>query len=666
MADIPLSSLRSPSSSERSRDHSPDRNSGGFSTPTARLKNVAFSRLPSHRYGYGSQNALADPYPAIFHGPPPPIARSVYASESPLSHAEPPRHSSSTVEDAPPPVTSTSSNNLVASISNISSIFFDTKSSATGTGTHKQLAARPHHNPDSIWRRMQRQEKSLSQELQAILDMQAQALTRGLDSSSHAISPDETHAQSSGSNTPTGDFYSRGSASLSKSSQMAKSLHQPNAHGPGGVVLPVRQPRPHKSLGLKSARKALSDTLSELRSLKQHENRYIKGEIQARIRALSRAERLTARQLQISTELGLLENNDEEELAQELFGLEKERDDLSREIQELEERLILLRNKRRWVDGKIMHVRGKREAGLSGYRGALKEVGEEINNLVRQPPVEPLQSEAYTHLHVLDDDGVRIMSPGGDEFLALVPERRTLELARAWWETEIRVLEARNDGVDSEIAVLEEGAEVWAATAKMIGEYESSLSQQMKQLAATDSGEKVQVEENTVDRLVAQMDEVTSVLRQNLQLATEKKWNLLICAIGAELEAFEEAGSMLRLGGSGPSENEGKFQHSRVSDQPQQLDDVLTGSEYHQNPEREDLIDTQDQRQFNEPDQENRKPEKAEQSSKFKALKPGLASPLSAPYTESSESLPSPAFKPYHPEGDGEYSDNEVPADFLA
>ncbi|KAL1888167.1 hypothetical protein Cpir12675_006273 [Ceratocystis pirilliformis] len=44
----------------------------------------------------------------------------------------------------------------------------------------------------------------------------------------------------------------------------------------------------------------------------------------------------------ISTDLGLLENNTDEELAQKLHTLKTEHDSLFREIRKLEERLVLL------------------------------------------------------------------------------------------------------------------------------------------------------------------------------------------------------------------------------------------------------------------------------------------------------------------------------------
>ena len=53
-------------------------------------------------------------------------------------------------------------------------------------------------------------------------------------------------------------------------------------------------------------------------------------------------------------------------------------------------------------------------------------------------------------------------------------------------------------------------------------------------------------QQTTVDRVDVQavlkeMDDTTAELETSLQLAEQKGWNLLICSIGAELEAFREA-----------------------------------------------------------------------------------------------------------------------------
>ncbi|KAL2885705.1 hypothetical protein HOO65_070167 [Ceratocystis lukuohia] len=663
MSDIPLSPLQSSTSFHKLQDQSSDGGSG-FSTPTAGFKNVAFSRLPSHRHG-GGADVIDAP---VFSGPPPPIARSMYMAKpySPSS-SQSHHYSSSTLQDGHQ--VSSTGHNIAASLASIGSAFFDTSHITTLSRAHNKPPARAQHNPDSVWRRIQLREKSLSEELQLILDVQSQALTRGLGNDGHIASYNASHPQSSGGSTPTGNLYSQGSASFTKSSHMKMSLHQLNDHGPNGVVMPVRQPKTSKKPSLRAARRSLLDTLAELRSLKQHEHQYIKNEAQVRNSALSRAKHLTARQLQISTELGLLENNTDEELAQELHSLETEHDGLCREIRELEERLVLLQKKRRWVDDKILNIRGKREAGLSGYRGALKEVDEEISTFMHQPPVEPLQAEAYAHLHVVDSDGVRITSPGGNEFLALVPERRTLNLARDWWEAEVRILKAREEAVAKEIVALDEGAEVWAATIKLVTQYESSLSEQMKKLDCEGNSDDSQSADNTIDQLVAQMDAVMNVLKQNLQLATTKKWNLLICAIGAELEAFEEAESMLRFGSATPRKDVllESYAPQDAKKPQQQSNDVLT------KPTRSVLVDMQEQRENqvvgadgHKANADHDKTGDTGSASKFEVSRSGLAassSPVSS--TKSSESMPSPAFKPYRHDGDVYYSDNEVPADFL-
>ncbi|KAK4032916.1 pyruvate kinase [Parachaetomium inaequale] len=148
-------------------------------------------------------------------------------------------------------------------------------------------------------------------------------------------------------------------------------------------------------------------------------------------------------------------------------------------------------------------------------------------------------------------------SPGGVEFLRLRPERRTAEMAREWWEGEVGILERRKVEVDKERAALEEGVEVWKGAVKLVSEFEADLRKEMKGGgdAETSNGKgKGKMGELASppafeQAMYAQLDKMRVVmagLEERLHVVEENGWNLLICAIGAELEAFRQAESMLR------------------------------------------------------------------------------------------------------------------------
>lgn len=115
--------------------------------------------------------------------------------------------------------------------------------------------------------------------------------------------------------------------------------------------------------------------------------------------------------------------------------------------------------------------------------------------------------------------------------------------------------------MDKERAALEQGVEVWKETVKLVSEFEARLRREMS--GGGDVGEvsngkgkgregdppSPQPPPPPEQAMYAQLDKMRAVmaaLEERLHMAEENGWNLLICAIGAELEAFRQAESMLR------------------------------------------------------------------------------------------------------------------------
>ncbi|KND93818.1 hypothetical protein TOPH_01901 [Tolypocladium ophioglossoides CBS 100239] len=469
----------------------------------------------------GSSSRLRQP-PAMFLGPPPPIAASMVIGSS----SSPPRsnHSHEGV----------SHSLLGASRANISSVLFDQR---------QEFASQ---SSDSAWRALRRREQALEQDVQQLLDFQAAGLVAGSAGGLDVGSSSDLDGHSdAGSSTPTGTFYS----TASSRSRMPKSLYLPPQSTPEGNVIPVRQPTRERPMGLRAARKGLRKSMMALVDLKREEDAHLDAALAERKMALARLNRLGTRRSGIQDELMALEGDGEEPLGKELRDLGSKHDTLDREIRLLEEKLVGMRNRRRWLRENMDEVKSKREAGLSGYRGALKDVDVEVSALVRRPPVLPLDQEMVSQGSGPDAEPC---STGGVEFMRLIPERRTVEMAKAWWEAEIGILERRKDQIDQEQQALEEGSATWQEVMALVSDFESNLRGIVK--AGTDASaplsakgkEKAPSAEDMIRSQLPKMDEVVTELEQRMQLAESKRWNLLICAIGAELEAFKEAHDMLR------------------------------------------------------------------------------------------------------------------------
>ncbi|RFU77008.1 hypothetical protein TARUN_5255 [Trichoderma arundinaceum] len=481
----------------------------------------------------------------MFAGPPPPITASMMISKDSIraNSVGPSGRSKNTPYSL-----------LGASPTEASSVLFDHRREA---GTHSS---------DSIWRGLRRQEKALEQEVQLLLDQQAAALAAGTGN--------DNDASSTGSSTPTGTFYS----TKSSKSRMTNSLYVPPRATRDGNVVPIRQPANDKPPGLKTTRDALRKLIASMTRLKQDENAHIHDALTQREDALGYLDRLGTRKVDIQAELQDLEENGDEPLAKELRDLGMTHDALSEEIQLLEEKLAGMRIQRQSLEERMDDIKNKREAGLSGYHGALRDVTNEVKAFVQHPPIQPLDPDVLKHGGEVEGDPA---ASGGVEFLRLIPERRTLEMAKSWWTAEISVLKRCKERIDLDRQALEEGGQVWDKVTQLVSEFESDLRQAMQSGSPSPSAssvkgkEKVPSQEEIISGQLSRMKQVIEELEKHMQLAEEKHWNLLICAIGAELEAFKEAHdvleSLIRVPEeSPPSKSEEPLNEAEPEDRPVQ------------------------------------------------------------------------------------------------
>lgn len=415
---------------------------------------------------------------------------------------------------------------------------------------------------DTAWKLLQRREKGLHKDIQTCLDAQETRLKSEPTSSRsqydglYGQGLDDTVSSTENSQTPTAsDALSRKEGNVTGFPYISMSnsiLEETKTHvNPHGNIVPVRQPK-IKIQGLRAARTGITRSIILLADLKKEEDFLISSAIVTRKKALLAASRISNRRDDIKHELKTLESDKDEPLATEIKSINDERDNVVKEIMEIEIRLQQLRCRKHFLEGKIEEVKNRREAGLSGYHGALREVEEEAAQMMRQPPVWPLDMVVLGAKNTADNSEEKSLN--GDEFFKMRPERRTLEMAREWWEGEIKLLEQRKANVDFEREALEEGSKVWKRAYALISEYEACLradvngSNQDSVLFEAEPSitGKGKLKEKSVQEklLLKQLQKMTPVivgLQEMMVLAEEKNWTLLICALGAELEAFRKA-----------------------------------------------------------------------------------------------------------------------------
>lgn len=348
---------------------------------------------------------------------------------------------------------------------------------------------------------LERRERAIQRELQELLDAQSTGLLQGFGGTG-----DES-ASEAGSSTPTYNSTRSRSAGRRES----------------GAVVPVRQPK-KKPISLRGARRGLLRDIGELASIKAEEADVLAQSIAQREDVLRRVDvweqRMQGFQKQLSSSS---EGKGEDEEGRELAELRNEEKAVENEIREMEERLAQMRARRKWLAERVREGENRREARLSSYRGALREVEGEVRDFLKRPPVFPASSS----------------SDAGEEegFMQLPVGRRTLGMAKELWTREITHISTRRETTKKEKEALEEGAKMWSESINAVVEFEDGLRKQMVGNMQDTAMLTLQVQN---------MGQVIKGLENNLKVAEERGWNLLICALGAELEAFREGEGILR------------------------------------------------------------------------------------------------------------------------
>jgi hypothetical protein len=147
-------------------------------------------------------------------------------------------------------------------------------------------------------------------------------------------------------------------------------------------------------------------------------------------------------------------------------------------------------------------------------------------------------------------------------FLSLQPRRRTLEMAADYLRTAQNDLTRQRTAAETERDALEDGAVVWEDVINEVTTFERKLRAEMRTLrsppaqdtalgrqrTANSSFNSSQQSYNTAEGmhgLLRAMDEAILLLESKFKLAEARDWKLLVCCIGAELEAFREGRGIL-------------------------------------------------------------------------------------------------------------------------
>ncbi|MCJ1406775.1 hypothetical protein MMC19_000843 [Ptychographa xylographoides] len=333
--------------------------------------------------------------------------------------------------------------------------------------------------------------------------------------------------------------------------------YSPNTQRSLPLTRPLKAKRPPKTsapppISLRKARAGILSNLHHLSSLKAHESQILTVQLSGYTRTISDLDVIEAKKAGIVKHISAIEA-DPQDGRDVVEALEAEERDVQREIGKMEERLSEMRARlervRRERDTKMNGL----EARLSSWRGQLEELDKTITNEYLDPYRGKRQGGR----------GKRGALLGKENVWALPLNRRTLALVRESVEDEKASIEARIRAVEREEEACSAGVNVWAECVGAVEGVEGRLKFELGGMGSPSSegwdrrhsatgleedgaGASVRAkEERGLEGLLQHMATVISTLSRSLQLAEEQDWKLLVCAVGAELEALREGREML-------------------------------------------------------------------------------------------------------------------------
>ncbi|MCJ1367320.1 hypothetical protein MMC16_006452 [Acarospora aff. strigata] len=349
---------------------------------------------------------------------------------------------------------------------------------------------------------LERKERQLQRDLQALLDAQSEGLIAGL---SGAATDDAT---SNGTRTPSTSGFGE----------------------PARRTVPVRQPI-KKKLTLHGARRRILSTIQELSVVKGEESRILEAEATGRDVILEQVEGFGKKRDGLEQEIAGIEGESESRRVSELKDQARA---VEIEIHEVETKLLQMRAMHRHLTAQISELDNSVQAKLSSYKASLSIVDSQVKRFLARPP--------------LSQTG---FAQAESSFLSLPPQRRTLQMAKDHWSSERDLLRKKRDDVGIEKDALEDGAVVWQDVVSEIHDFEKRVQEEVRRLSTPGDQSMVAKDghaplDDGMREVLDQMDPVIAQVESKLKLAETRDWKLLVCCIGAELEALKEGRSLLQ------------------------------------------------------------------------------------------------------------------------
>ncbi|MCJ1251181.1 hypothetical protein MMC30_008412 [Trapelia coarctata] len=378
------------------------------------------------------------------------------------------------------------------------------------------ISVTPTSDPDTLLA-LSRQTAHLQKTLQTLLDAQSAGLLAGLAPSDGSHTPTASSHSVSGS-SKNGDGYGHTSGEVGGKQDPTQSYYTARSTLSASHVEPKRTTR---KISLHAARAGILRSLHELATVKEQESAIFSSEIDLRTHILDGITAAEAKKEGIRDTIMAIES-DPNTGRSTITALEREEKAVEGDIVATENRLMELKARL----GTVKQIREERanklEARLSSWQAALGEV-------------ERGAAERWL------DSGGRARK--GTGVYALPRQRRTLQMVREEVEGAKVEVAGRREGVERERVACVEGAKVWDQVCRTVGEVEKRLRVEVGKDKSREAGSGA--ESGGMESILEHLDTAVSTLSAQLSIAESKDWKLLVCSIGAELEALQEGKEML-------------------------------------------------------------------------------------------------------------------------
>lgn len=220
--------------------------------------------------------------------------------------------------------------------------------------------------------------------------------------------------------------------------------------------------------------------------------------------------------------------------------LEKQDVTLQDQIEAMELSLSELKSQQKAVHLSLHRVKNSIDSVSSSYKASLSLLDSEVKGFLRNPPLFRISVD----------------SPAAF-FHSLPATRRTLPLAKDYLCEIQNEADTYKVGAEKEIFALKDGTRVWEDIIEDITNFETMLRQETSKInefarlsnhpgvvSGTSFEETVELQGN-IRRILERMTSVTLHLQNTFYQAESNGWSLLICCLGAELEAFQQGHQIL-------------------------------------------------------------------------------------------------------------------------